>query len=970
MNAAEFINKWKTSELTERSACQQHFLDLCELVEHPKPAEVDKTGDWFTFEKGADKHGGGKGWADVWKKGFFGWEYKKKHADLGRAYDQLLKYREALENPPLLVVCDMDLIEVHTNFTGTGTDVHRIPLAELGRPDNLDILRSVFLDAEKLKPGLTRETITAEAARHIGEIAQHLRDRGEDPHPVARFLDRIVFCMFAEDIGLLQEGIFTGLLEKRRGDPKRLTKLLSQLFDAMAEGGDFGMEEIRHFNGDLFNDATVLELEAEDIERLYQAAQLDWSAVDPSIFGTLFERGLDPAKRSQLGAHYTSREDIEALVEPVVMQPLRREWDEIRQTVRNLLTTGKKKPTGREKRAPGQATMRKARNEAGAMVNNFLLRLARVKVLDPACGSGNFLYVTLQKLKDLEKEVILHAGEQGLGAFIPFVGPWQVYGIEISPYAHELAQMTIWIGYLQWTRANGFGWPADPVLRPMHNFECKDAILDRSDPDNPKEPDWPEVDFIVGNPPFLGGKLLRRELGDSYIERLFGLWEGRVARESDLCCYWFEKARERLRTGKCKRAGLLATQGIRGGANRKVLRRIKETGDIFFAESDRPWILDGANVHVSMVGFDVGAETRRSLDGTEVCRINPDLSTTVDVTVAVRLPHNADLAFMGDTKGGPFEIPNSLALGFLQEPNPHGGPNSTVITPWVNGKDLTSRSRNMWIVDFGLGMAEVEASKYQLPFELVRERVKPQRDRSRSTVDCWWQHERARPEMRKAFAPLDRYVATCMVAKHRMFSWLPIICLPANVVIVFATSEDCFFGVLHSGAHEVWSRSQATQLREAESGTRYTPTTCFETFPFPRPTDEQKEAIAEAAKELDQLRSNWLNPPEWAKEAVLEFPGSADGPWARYVHDPDENGIGTVRYPRIAPKDEDCAKKLKKRTLTNLYNERPTWLDLIHRKLDEAVFAAYGWPPDMSDEEILEELLQLNLERAKEEASG
>jgi len=961
MNAAEFINKWKDNELSERSACQQHFLDLCELVEHPKPAEVDKTGDWFTFERGTDKHGGGKGWADVWKKGCFGWEYKKKHADLGKAYDQLLKYREALENPPLLVVCDMDLIEVHTNFTGTGTDVHRLPLAELGQPASLDVLRAVFHDPEKLKPGETRETITAEAARHIGEIAQRLRDRGEDPHPVARFLDRIVFCMFAEDIGLLQEGIFTGLLGKRRADPRRFSKVLSQLFDAMAEGGDFGMEEIRHFNGDLFDDAAVLELEAEDIERLYSAAQLDWSAVDPSIFGTLFERGLDPAKRSQLGAHYTSREDIETLVEPVVMQPLRREWDEIRQTVENLLTTGKKRPTGREKRAPGKATMRKARNEAGAIVNNFLLRLSRVKVLDPACGSGNFLYVTLQKLKDLEKEVILYGGERGLGAFIPFVGPWQVYGIEISPYAHELAQMTVWIGYLQWTRVNGFGWPADPVLRRMHNFECKDAILDLSDPDDPKEPDWPDVDFIVGNPPFLGGKFLRRELGDDYVDELLKLWGARVAREADLCCYWFEKAREQIRTGKSKRAGLLATQGVRGGANRGALRRIKETGDIFFAESDRPWVLDGANVHVSMVAFDAGTEARKVLDGAEVRRINPDLTSATDVTEAARLPTNFDVAFMGDTKGGPFDVPETLAIEFLREPNPHAVPNSSVVVPWLNGKDVTSRARNMWIVDFGMDMAESEASRFEAPFEYVREEVKPLRGKSRSTVGCWWQHERARAEMRSAVLPLSRFVATVRVAKHRLFVWMRAPTLPDCATFAFARSDDQFFGVLHSRLHEVWALRLGTRL---ETRPRYTPTTCFETFPFPDPTDEQKEAIAETAKELDQLRNNWLNPPEWTKEEVLEFPGSTDGPWARYVHEPDENGIGTVRYPRIVAKDEDCAKKLKKRTLTNLYNERPTWLDLIHRKLDEAVFAAYGWPPDLSDEQILEKLLALNLKQA------
>lgn len=532
MTISEFITKWRRVELTERSASQQHFLDLCEAMDHPRPAEADPLGEWFTFERGADKQGGGKGWADVWKRGFFGWEYKGKHKNLETAYNQLLKYREALENPPLLVVCDMDRIVVHTNFTATAKRIYDIPLEELSAPRNIEIVRHLFHDPEKLRPGATSATITTEVARRLAEIAQSLRARGLDPSDVARFLDRIVFCLFAEDVGLLPKSLFSRIVEKSSRNPERFAKLIGQLFEAMAEGGDFGLDTIRHFNGNLFTESMMLELTESEIESIQAAGQLDWSAVDPSIFGTLFERGLDPAKRSQLGAQYTSREDIETLVEPVVMRPLRREWKETRQVVENLLTTGKKNPSGKEK-PPSKEALNKAHREARALLRQFLERLSEVKVLDPACGSGNFLYVTLQKMKDLEKEAIVYGGDRGLGSFLPLVGPWQFYGIEVNAYAHDLAQTTLWIGYLQWVRANGFNVEADPVLRPMDNFRRMDAILDLSDAENPREPHWPAVDFIVGNPPFLGDKRMRSELGHEYVETLRRLYKGRVSGGAD-----------------------------------------------------------------------------------------------------------------------------------------------------------------------------------------------------------------------------------------------------------------------------------------------------------------------------------------------------------------------------------------------------------------------------------------------------
>ena len=1008
MNAVEFAAKWKKVELKERSAAQEHFLDLCRLLGHPSPAAADPTGESFCFEKGAEKHGGGDGFADVWKKDFFGWEYKGKHKDLSAAYDQLLLYRDALANPPLLVVCDLDRIVVHTNFTKTVSGAHEIPLEKLGEPRSLEILRAAFFDPEKLRPGKTSVAITQEAAEHFADMAESMRRRGLDSAEVAHFLDRVVFCLFAEDIGLLPNQIFTRITEKAGGDPAKFGRFLAQLFAAMAKGGEFGLETILHFNGNLFDGATVPNLTADEAARIAASARLDWSSVEPSIFGTLFERGLDPAKRSQLGAHFTGKDDIDVLVEAVVMQPLRREWDEVKEIVQNLLTTGKK--TGSASVSPSSyqaakmaalpakapALRKKAMGEAEALIQRFMTRLQSVKVLDPACGSGNFLYVALQKLKDLEKTVVLYSMESGLASFFPMVGPWQLYGIELNPYAHDLAQMTVWIGWLQWLKFNGFGSPEEPILRAMSsNFRCQDAILNMAGgtpalpegaeiaearasgpPENaggtpagarascPQEPDWPKVDFIVGNPPFLGDKMMRRELGDEYVDKLRALYAGRIPGQSDLCCYWFEKARAHIENGGAKRAGLLATQGIRGGANREVLKRIKETGDIFWAISDKDWILDGATVHVSMAAFDDGTEETRMLDGKSVDKINANLSSAVNIIEAKQISENHNISFQGPVKVGKFDIGLSTALVLLHAPNPHGRPNSDVICPLKNGQDITGHSREMFAVDFFKRPIE-DASQYETPFAHVVENVKPHRDGSKRDGRRlrWWQHGETGDALREAIADLPRYVATTRVAKHRIFTWLTGNVLPDSALIIFARDDDYFFGVLHSQIHEVWALAQGTQLREKESGFRYTPSTCFETFPMPEPTGEQKQAIADAARELNELRERWLNPPEWTREEVLEFPGTPGGPWSRYI----APGTTTVRYPRIVPKDEASAKLLKKRTLTALYNERPTWLDLAHQKLDAAVFAAYGWDPAMTDDELLAALLALNRESATQE---
>ncbi len=706
----------------------------------------------------------------------------------------------------------------------------------------------------------------------------------------------------------------------------------------------------------------MIELKRDEIEELVRVNEHDWGDVEPSIFGTLFERTLDPGKRSQIGAHYTSREDILTLLEPVVMAPLRREWEEV-QAKCDKLWEKVKKVGERSARAKGVSKERAAFEKP---LKAFVERLAHVRILDPACGSGNFLYAAINLLLDLEKEVIAYGAAHGVG-LLPQVRPTQLAGIEINPYAQQLAQVVIWIGYLQWMQQNGFNAPRDPVLEPIESIRLMDAILDLSDPEHPKEPEWPEADFIVGNPPFLGGKRILSELGETYVASMRRVWDSRISHFGDLCCYWFEKARQQIADSRCERAGLLATQGIRGGANREVLNRIKDSGAIFFAESDRDWVLDGAMVHVSMVGFDGGNEKTLILDGASVPAINSNLTVGADTTRSRRLPENEGRAFIGVQKSGPFDVSDVEARSLLSQPSPSGKPTSDVMRIYWTAVDMVRRPLNIWVIDF-VQRTQEEAAQYGTPFELLKDRVPESRAAAHFQEYPFWQLWRPRGEMYQAIAGLERYIVTPHVSKHRLFSWADVCCCPSNLLIAIASDSDVDFGILQSRCHEVWALALGTQLRERESGFRYTSTTCFETFPFPKPTDEQRAAIAAAACELDRLRSNWLNPPEWTREEVLEFPGSVDGPWARYVHKPNQRGIGTVRYPRIVPRDEECAGKLKKRTLTNLYNERPTWLDLAHRRLDEAVFAAYGWPADLTDDVLLANLLELNLHRANAES--
>ena len=509
MTPHAFITKWRASALKERSASQEHFIDLCHLLDEPTPADADPSGETYCFERGARKDTGGDGWADVWKRHHFAWEYKGQRADLDAAFDQLRQYSLALENPPLLIVSDMVRFRIRTNWTNSVSRTHEFELDDLADASTRDRLKWAFSDPDRLRPGETRQSLTERVAASFASVAQALRERGHDPQAVAHFVNRLVFCMFADDVGLLPDHMFTRMLRHALPAPERFGELAGDLFEVMTTGGRVGFETVAWFNGGLFDDGAVLPLEKSDIETVLAASDLDWSEIDPSILGTLFERGLDPGKRAQLGAHYTDRDKIMLLVEPVVVRPLLVKWEAEKAASAAELE--------RAEAAKSRAARTKRRNEAEQRYRAFLERLRTFTVLDPACGSGNFLYLALQALKDLEHRVQLEAEALGFQRAFPEVGPANVKGIEVNPYAAELARVSVWIGEIQWMRRNGFAEARNPILKPLDTIECRDAILTA---DN-TEPEWPAADVVIGNPPFLGGKLLITHLGEDYVSWMF-----------------------------------------------------------------------------------------------------------------------------------------------------------------------------------------------------------------------------------------------------------------------------------------------------------------------------------------------------------------------------------------------------------------------------------------------------------------
>jgi type II restriction/modification system DNA methylase subunit YeeA len=956
----QFLRKWQASTLSERSAAHQHFLDLCALLGEPPPAEADPTGETFTFEKGGKTAAGGRGWADVWKKGVFAWEYKGPGKDLTEAYLQLKKYADMLENPPLLIVSDTKRIEIHTNFTSTVKVVYRLELADLANPETRETLRAAFSTPEKLRPGITRHQVTTAAAEKFSQIAHSLRGKGYEPQRVAHFLNRLVFCMFAEDVDLLPNQLFSKLAKASVAHPEAFQENARQLFAAMAKGGTVAFEIIAWFNGGLFEDAATLPLDGSELRDLLKCAELDWSSIEPSIFGTLFERGLDPNQRAKHGAHYTDTHTIMKIVQPVVLEPWLSEWEAEKTELSKQIEKARKSIS----------------EAAKTRYFTFLDRLRRFRVLDPACGSGNFLYLALRGLKDIEKRVIHEAESLGLPAQFPSVGPEAVLGIELNSYAAELARVTIWIGEIQWMIENGFGASKDPILRPLNQIECRDAILNADG----SETQWPAADVIIGNPPFLGSRNMNMELGHTYTETVRAAYDGRVPRNADFVCFWFEKANDAIRIGSIRRAGLVATNSIRQGANREVLKHAAATTRIFDAWADEEWWDKDTAVRVSLVCFGHSGRDPR-LDGQTVREIFADLTgpkfeeQSVDLTKATKIHENSGISFQGvipraeirkkrkvelGLPDASFNLDGAAARAMLAGPSSiDGHPISDVVRPYWVADDVTTRPLDRYVIHFG-ERTEAEASKFEGPFAAIQS-VRLHREQMLGKDDVndrktWWRFSRSRLKMFKAFAEMTRYAAIPRHAKHFLVTWMDKPIVPDSALVVIARDDDTFFGILQSHIHEAWALRQGSAIGVGNDP-RYTPESCFETFPFPDgltpnipatsyADNPHAQAIAKTARSLVQARDRWCNPPElvaWVRTAQEELAGFPLRPTALPGHE----------------------RELSRRTLTNLYNSPAPWLKELHSELDKAVAAAYGWQWPLPDDEVLNRLFQLNRSRSQ-----
>ncbi|MDP2793310.1 MAG: hypothetical protein Q8O25_04380, partial [Sulfurisoma sp.] len=662
-----FIARWNGISGSERSNYQLFIIELCELLDLPRPEPAGQThGDnSYVFERHLKEHDpdarAANRFIDCYRRGSFVLEAKSVQINrasqgakiaLRGAHGQALNYARNLaveeSRPPFLIVVDVgDVIELYSEFSRTGgaylpypdPGSHRIRITDLADPAIRERLHQVWLDPMALDPTRISARVTRAISADLAVLAKSLEQAGHDTHAVAGFLTRSLFTLFAEDVALLPrhdgKGSFTALLETLADTPEQFEGMVGELWQKMDSGG-FSVAlraKLLRFNGKFFKDPVVLPLTREQIALLLRAAHADWTLVEPAIFGTLLERALDPSERHSLGAHYTPRAYVERLVLPTVMDPLRADWANVQAAALLLDREGK-------------------HNEAQQAVRAFHYRLCSTRVLDPACGSGNFLYVTMEHMKRLEGEVLDLLQDLGASGSLDAEGltvdPHQFLGLELNPRAAAIAELVLWIGHLQWHfRTRGASLPSEPVLRDFHNIECRDAVLDWDErtpalddagqalsrwdgvsrkphpvtgeqvPDeaarvplwryaNPRQAIWPEAEFIVGNPPFIGTARMRDALGDGYTEALRRAWPD-VPESADLVMYWWQHAADQVRQGRAQQFGLITTNSLRQTFNRRVVQAALDGGlALAFAIPDHPWVenSDGAAVRIAMtVGF-------------------------------------------------------------------------------------------------------------------------------------------------------------------------------------------------------------------------------------------------------------------------------------------------------------------------------------------------------------------------------
>jgi hypothetical protein len=982
--------RWADADAGEHANFQLYLTELCDAlnVTHPQPRG---TGYEFEFPVKVVEADGTETTksADLFRQGHFLLEAKDILAGksdeslLRKAYGQARGYVTHLpgDPPPYLLVLDVAqelLVWDRWNGTYGGfAAAERVDLRRLHeRPDDIEFVRTLWEEPERLDPRAKASAVTKEIAEHLAELAAALEERGHDHEQVARFLIRCVFTMFAEDVGLLEGDPF---LEAVRDigleDPGAFTGAVERLWEAMDEGKEFGLRTLLRFNGHFFEDRSALPLEADDLAVLLEAARADWQYVEPSIFGTLFTRALDPEERHRLGAEFTPRSFVERLVRPTIEEPVRERWRAVEASVFQLRETGKK--TDRKK--------------AEKQLREFHRWLRSLKVLDPACGSGNFLYVSLAALKRIEGEVLRTledlTGEPDI--LLEEVNPAQFHGLEIEPWAREIAELTLWIGFHQyWQEHHGHTRPPEPVLKDTGTLECRDAVLawderverpEKARPDStprvkhpvtgklvpdpdatvaywehthPRPAEWPEADFIIGNPPYMGRARQREEFGDGYVEALRETYE-EIPETADYVMYWWYRAARAVLEGDTIRAGLITTNSITQAQQRSIIEdAAKEGVRVVWAVPDHPWVDETGSAQVRVAMTVLEREPRQATvvevdDAGEIvqefrtARLNSDLSAYANVTRAAdeELLANEGLSSNGfNVVGRGFVLEPGEAEELLEEKPER----SDIIRPYRNGRDLTQTPRGVYIIDFGT-RDESEAREWPTLFDIVRDRVKPERDSNnrKRYREYWWQFGETRPGLRAAVADLDRYIATPYVSKHRFFTFLDAAIAPDDALRVVASDDPFHLGVLSSRIHVAWALASGGRLGIGNDP-RYNHTLCFQPFPFPDPEADLREEIGDVGAKLDEHRTEAAHQEEQVTVTGI---------------------YNVITKLRAGEELTDREREIHRQAACGVLRD-------VHDELDALVADAYGWEWPLTDRETLERLVALHDERRTEEARG
>lgn len=894
---------------------------------------------------------------------------------------------------------------------------HRIRFRDLARPEVRERLRLVWTDPLELDPSRRSARVTKDVADRLAKLARSLEASGHAADVTAQFLMRCLFTFFAEDVGLLPRDGFTNMLRALHegGKASVFRDKTRSLWETMKTGGFSPILDTRvlHFNGGLFESADALPLTDDQLALMVEAGEMQWRDVEPAIFGTLLERALNPVDRHKLGAHFTPRAYVERLVMPTIIDLLREQWSDVLAAAVTLVSEAEaeydRAAASREARTDRVATAKRdaALKEARALVHDFLKTLCSLRVLDPACGTANFLYVTMEHMKRLEGEVwdvLKQLGEtQSFEGFGMTVDPHQFLGIEINPRAAAIADLVLWIGYLQWHfRTYGDRLPAEPIIRAYHNIECRDAVLAHDGteplrdergtpvtrwdgrttkrhpvtgeevPDetarvfvlkylNPRKAEWPEADYIVGNPPFIGAGPLRAAVGGGYAEALRSTHED-LPDSADFVAYWWNLAAKKVRSREARRMGFIATNSLRQTLSRRVIQNNLDAVNpkyLRFAIPDHPWVdsIDGADVPICMTVADtdgpvgqlavVSRETPSEhgeyeiVCSVQVGKINSDLTVGADTTRTVPLSANRLVCNTGVKLHGsgfivtPAEA-SGLGLGSIPTLSNH-------IRQYRNGRDLNQISRYVMLIDLdGLSIDQV-LFQYTKVYQHVHNYVKPERDMNNEDYrrTNWWLFGRKNTELRAALKGLRRYIATVETSKHRIFVYLESEILPDNKIIAIALDDPYFLGVLSSRIHIVFALALGGRLGVGNDPV-YVKSRCFDGFPFPDSIDMQGRKIAALAEHLDAHRK-----ARQAEHPTLTLTGMY-------------NVLAKLRSGETLT---DKERVIHEQGLVSVLKQ-------IHDDLDAAVFDAYGWPRDLTDDEILVRLVALNRERAEEERRG